>query len=463
MMKPFRQIFLAFFLLSAISLWSQVDTTSRQPVPAYGMSDIPDDSDTRMLTPPPVGGQPYPQLPTSQEQSNYLRGDVTFSSAYSDNALGATGSEVAPVSDASYSIWPTVSIDKISSRLHWSGTYAPGFTFYQHTSSRNQADQNASINFQYRLSPHVTFSARDRFQKSSSVFNQPDFNAAGIVSGGIQEPNLSLIAPLASQLTNFGNVGITYQFAANSMIGFSGTFANLHYLDPAEVQGLYDSSSQGGSAFYAFRFTKMHYIGVSYQHQRLLSYPVTGTNDTQTQALVLYYTLYVTPQCSISFFGGPQYAEIGPQFSTTASSPSPGSRTWHAEGGGSFSWQGRMSSMAISYSHMISSGGGLIEAAKTDNASASIVRQFSRSLRGSVTGGYVQNDIVALTSPIGSNGHTILGTALLQRQLGEHLEVAVGYTRLHQGYGTIGVLSTNPNTNRESVSISYQFSRPLGR
>ena len=35
-------------------------------------------------------------------------------------------------------------------------------------------DQNASINFQYRLSPHVTFSARDGFQKSSSVFNQPD-------------------------------------------------------------------------------------------------------------------------------------------------------------------------------------------------------------------------------------------------------------------------------------------------
>ena len=67
-----------------------------------------------------------------------------------------------------------MALDETTSRLHFILTYAPGFTFYQRESSLNEADQNASINFQYRLSPHVTFSARDGFQKSSSVFNQPD-------------------------------------------------------------------------------------------------------------------------------------------------------------------------------------------------------------------------------------------------------------------------------------------------
>ena len=42
-----------------------------------------------------------------------------------------------------------------------------------------------------------------------------------------------MIAPVTSQLNNSGNVGITYQFAANGMIGASGTFSNLHYLDSA--------------------------------------------------------------------------------------------------------------------------------------------------------------------------------------------------------------------------------------
>jgi hypothetical protein len=464
-MKPVEKICVGLLFVAAVPLWSQVDNSpiQSQPVAAYGTGSGTENTDTQMLVPPPVSGQSYPQAPTSQERSNYLRGGVTFSSAYSDNVLGTTGSNSAPVSEVSYSVFPTLALNETTTRLHWTLTYAPGFTFYQKTSSRNEADQNAAIDFQYRLSPHVTFSARDGFQKTSSVFNQPSLGTAGAVSGGIQEPNQSVIAPVASQLNNFGNVGITYQFAANGMIGASGTFTNLHYLDPAEVQGLFDSSSQGGSAFYAYRISKMHYIGVAYQYQRLLSYPAPGTNQTQTHSLLLLYTLYATPRFSISFFGGPQYADIGPQFSNTGSIPSSASQSWHPEAGGSLSWQGRISSLAVSYSHMVSSGGGLIGAVQTDSASASIRQQFSRTLSGSVTGGYAQNDVLAATPLASSNGHTVSGTASVQQLFGQHLNVQLGYTRLHQDYSTVAVLASTPNTNREFISISYQFSRPLGR
>ena len=247
------------------------------------------------------------------------------------------------------------------------------------------------------------------------------------------------------------------------MIGGSGTFTNLHYLDPAQVPGLYDSSSQGGSAFYTHRISKMHYIGVTYQYQRLLSYPAPGTNETQTHSLLFLYTLYATPRFSISFFGGPQYANVGPQYSATVSIPTPASQSWHPEAGGSLSWQGRLSSLAVSYSHMISGGGGLIGAVQMDSASASIRQQLSRTLSASVSGGYTQNNVLAATSLASSNGHTVSGTASVQQQFGQHLNVQLGYTRLHQNYSTVAVLASNPNTNREFVSISYQFSRPLGR
>ena len=81
-----------------------------------------------------------------------------------------------------------------------------------------------SIEFQYRLSPHVTFSARDSFQKSSNVFNQPDLSSARRVSGGSPGANFSVIAPIADRLSNAGNVGLTYQFSLNDMVGASGTF-----------------------------------------------------------------------------------------------------------------------------------------------------------------------------------------------------------------------------------------------
>jgi hypothetical protein len=458
-------------LLVAFPMWCQQPGTPDQTtVPIANPASNPDpssgsgpaNSEDRMVTPPAVSGQSYPTVSASQEHSNYLRGGVSFISAYSDNAMGPVNGH--PESDVSYSVAPTLAIDETTTRTHFVMTYAPGFTFYQRNSSLNEVDQNAAIDFQYRLSPHVTFSARDGFQKSSNVFNQPDLASAGAVSGGTQGGNFSVIAPIADRLSNTGNVGITYQFALNAMIGASGTFTNLHYPSPAEVPGLFDSESQGGSAFYAVRVSKVNYLGVTYQYQRLLSFPTPGTNETQTHAVLLFYTVYPTSRFSITVFGGPQYAELGPQYFENISTASPGSRSWNPEAGGSLSWQGHLTNLAVSYAHMISSGGGLIGAVQQDSANASIGQQLSKTLKAAVGGGYARNDVLGATPLISSsNGHTLSGTASLEQQFGQHLNIQLGYTRLHQNYGGVAILATTPDTNREFVSISYQFSRALGR
>jgi hypothetical protein len=475
-MKLFETISVGLVLLAAAPLWSQEE---QRPVPVPAAtgpigSDVSTNEDAdRMQTPPPVSSQSYPTSFTSGERSNYLHGGLAFTSAYTDNAVGPVNGH--PVSDVSYSVAPLLSLDETTTRLHFGLTYAPGFTFYQRESYLNEADQNASINLQYRLSPHITFSARDGFQKSSSVFNQPDLASAVAVSGSTQEGNFSVIAPIADHLTNSANVGITYQVAANSMIGAGGTFTNLHYPNQSEgpcplttpaticQQSLFDSESQGGLAFYSVRVSKINYFGATYQYQRLVSFPATGTNETQTHALLLFYTVYPTKRFSISVFGGPQYADNSPQFSVTGTTASPASQSWNPAAGGSLSWQGRLSSLAISYSHLISSGGGLIGAVRLDSVAASMRQQLLRNLSATVAGGYAENDLLTAAPQTSGNGHTVSGTASLQQQLGQHLNLQLGYTRLHQDYSTVAVLASTPNTNREFVSISYQFSRGLGR
>jgi hypothetical protein len=455
-------------LLVGVPVWAQTDNPPAQPpVPAMvgvdnsaAPADMynPDASGDRMMIPPPVSGQTYPVALSSAERSNYLRGGLSFTGAYSDNVLG-TLVNGHPVSDESYSIYPMVGLDKTTPRLHWLLSYAPGFTFYQHTSSRNQADQNASMEFQYRLSPHVTFSARDGFQKSSNVFNQPpDFSSGGVVSGGAQNPNFSVIAPVADMLSNTGSVGISYQFALNDMIGASGTFSRLHYLNPSQVTGLYDSSSQGGLAFYSRRVARGQYVGVTYAYERLLAYPTIGRNETQTHAALLFYTFApASSRFSISFFGGPQYSD------TVQPAPFPPIRSWTPAGGASLGWQGKLNSFALSYTHIISSGGGLVGAVQLDSATLSARQQITRTLSATVSGGYAQNDVIG--SPLlGLNsGHSISGTASLQQLIGQHVSVQLGYTRLHQNYSNVEVISATPDTNRVFVSISYQFSRALGR
>jgi hypothetical protein len=461
-MKLFQQICAGLLLLPSTPIWAQVEDSSTQSTTTNLVQPVANSSnvqDTPMLTPPPVSGHSYPTLSTSGERSNYLRGGIAFTGAYSDNTLGSINNGT-PVSDLSYSVGPFIELDISTSRLHSVLSYAPGFTFYQRTTSRNEADQDALIDLQYRMSPHVTLSARDQVLKSSNVFSQPNLAEAGAISGAAQQPNFSVIAPVADLFSNFGSVGISYQFGPNQMVGASGTFSNLHYLNPAQVPGLYDSVSQGGSAFYSLRISKLHYIGASYQYERLVSYPQVGQNETETHALFAFYTLHATSSLSFSLFGGPQHYELVQAPVPPLQIQAPIAAAWTPAAGASASWQGRLTNVALTYSHIISGGGGLVSAVKMDSASAAIQRQLTRRLSGSIAGGYSQNDILASTA---SSGHTVSGNVSLQQEVGQHINLHLGYMRLHQVYNNVAVLAVTPDTNREYISISYQFSRPLGR
>jgi hypothetical protein len=472
-MNRYQVISLALLTLVALPASSQVETTSQpgstaqqdsaaQPGSATpSVEPILDHPEDRMQAPPPVTGQKYSTAFTSEERANYLRYGVVFTPGYTDNALGGTSSH--PVSDVSYSVAPTVAIDQSTSRMNWVAAYAPGFTFYQRLSAHNEADENAALNFSYRLSPHVTFSAQDGFQKSSNVFNQPDFGSAGTVSGGTIVPNFSILPPVADRLSNSANTSLTYQFALNGMVGASGTFTNLHYPNPAQVPGLYDSASQAGSAFYSLRISQIHYLGVTYQYQRLVSYPTAGQNETQTHAVMLFYTLCPTSHFSMSFFGGPQYLDTVEPPVPPLNIAIPAVKAWTPAAGASLSWQGRRSSISLSYSHVISGGGGLIGAVHLDDGTVLVRQQLTKNLSGSIGGGYAENKIIGSSLASSENGHSLNGTASLQQQFGQHFNVQLGYTRLHQSYASIPVISSFPDTNREFISIAYQFSRPLGR
>jgi hypothetical protein len=407
-----------------------------------------------MLTPAPVSGEGYSMGFTSETRSNYLRGGLVFSSAYSSDVT--TGTNGQPISEVSYSIWPTIALDETRSRLHWVLTYSPGFTFYQKTSSLNQANQNLGVDLKYRLSPHVTLSLRDSFQKTSDILNQPPSDFVQPVSGGVFVPNNSVIAPFADMLNNTANASLTYQFAASAMVGASGTFTNLHYPNQSQVPGLSDSSSKGGSAFYSYRFSKMHYIGATYSYQMFLASPTLGQSETQVHSVSLFYTLYLKPTLSFSLFGGPQYSD-------TAQFGSPEAKAWSPSGGASMGWQGKLTSFAVSGSRAINNGGGLSGAVQSTSANASLHRQLTRTLSASIGASYASNAVLDALPTLNTSGHSISGNASVGRQFGQHLNLQLQFTRLHQSYSDVAALASIPDQNRESITISYQFLRPLGR
>lgn len=127
------------------------------------------------------------------------------------------------------------------------------------------------------------------------------------------------------------------------------------------------------------------------------------------------------------------------------------------------SWQGLLNSCAVSFIHTISGGSGLVGAVQMDDASTSLWQQITKSLSGTLSGGYVQNNVLGVSLFGSRSGHSISGTASLLQQFGQHVALQLGYTRLYQSYSSVAVLSSNPNTNREFITLSYQFARALGR
>jgi hypothetical protein len=408
-----------------------------------------------MQTPAPVSGAAYPTETGSEARSNYLGVGLRFLTAYVDNVI--PGSSTKPFSDFTYSISPTITFDQTTVRQHRTFTYSPDFTIYQRTSGLNAIDQSAAVNFQYRLSPHVAMNLRDSFSQSSNVFNQPDALLGGAISGSPQASPAGVIAPFASTITNAANAQVSYQFSRNGMIGGGGTFTELDYPNPAEAAGLNNSGSLGGSAFYNHRLSKTQYMGVTYQYSNDQAGPTTEQSKTQTHSLLFFYSVYLTQSFSLSFSGGPQYSQV-------AESLSPPSRSWTPSSTASMSWQRSRTNLAASYSRIVTGGGGLLGAFESTSASASARWQATRAWTIGASAGYVINkSITPLFSASGPGGHSISGTASIERPIGARFSAELGYTRLHESYGSVAVISEDPDSDRGYISISYQLKRPLGR
>jgi hypothetical protein len=436
------RVVLSLALLVTIPAGSQVSTS-------YGgvgltMTD-------QMQTPPPVNGQAYPMAVGAETRSNYLRGGLKFTTGYSDNVLGYN---VLPINDADYSIYSAIALDKTTSRVHLDLSYSPGFTVYQHTSSYNRTTQDLGANFRYRLSPHVEVTLQDGLLKTSNVLSQPYLVSEGAISGSAP-PLITVISPVADVLANVATAQLTYQFSRTGMIGAQGTFGNQDYLNQNEAQGLYDSSSRGGSAFYTHRLSRKHYIGATYQYSRIFVYPVNALSEIQTNTVLLFYTIYLTPTFSLSLSGGPQHFSI-------FQSPLPAYSSWQPTLTASMGWQGRHTNIVGSYSRTVSGGGGLVGAFQSTTAVASARRQLARTWNAGAAASYMTNDNLTPSYLLSTEegGHSFTATVSFQHQLSEHFQLEFGYVRLQQKYG--GIQAIAPSIDRGFGSVSYQFRRPLG-
>lgn len=419
------------------------------------LSPIPTQYQDQMAIPPPVSGLAYPALVGAENQPNLLQGGMTFTAGYIDNLYPGYG--VKPLAETTFSILPTFHLEQTTPLRHFSISYTPGFTFYQPTSELNEVDQSAILAYQVRLTPHSSFRINDDFRYSSISFGSTALGFGGTVSASAQPMTPGIIVPFAKQLTNEVDGQFVLQFSRNSMVGASGMATTLHYPDPSEVPGLYDSSSQGGSGFYSHRISGSQYIGAIYNFAQVFAYPSVVQSETRLQSPLAFYTIYPSKSLSLSALAGPQRYEV-------AASPLPATSSWAPLLSASVGWQSLHTSFAAGYSQAVTGGYGFAGAFHSKDANANTRWQVSRSWTLGADANYAINKTVnSLIFGDSLNGHTISGSATAARSISQRLSLILEYNRLHESYAGIAAIAGNPDSDRATVSLSWQIARPLGQ
>lgn len=403
-----------------------------------------------MLTPPPVSGQSYRIETGMEERSNYIRGGVGAGAGYIDNL--SPGSTTGQLGEKTINLQPSIQFDTRSARQHASALYSPNFTFYEPSSSLNQADHDASFTFQYRLNPRLNMDLSDMLVRSSTGFNQI---GNGGISGSAQTSGI--IVPFGSMFSNNASGGLSYQFSPHGMIGGSGNVGKLNYSGATQTAGLYNSNSHGGSGFYNHRLSAAQYLGGIYQYEQSIADSPVGQYETQTHTIDGFYTIYVSEAFSLSVSGGPQHY-LGEHTS------SPAAHAWTPSIAASMGWQSPHTSFAANFSRTVTGGGGLVGAFNSRSAGAMGRWQFSRMWNAGLDVNYWINKnatpLPGITSP---GGHTFITSLTLARALSRRTRAALRYDRIQNRYGGISSIATNPSSDRIMLSFTWQFERPIGR
>jgi hypothetical protein len=363
-------------------------------------------------------------------------------------------------------VMPNLSIIEATARTRWALNYNPGFIWNQRGSSQYQADHNLDFNSQYRVTERLTARIHENFVDESTSFNELNQNPLLPGTNVLSQPNPSVLAPLATQLVSTTNVDLIDQIGEATNIGTGGSFNKLSFQDrtggPAQ---LLNNESWGGNAFYSHYFTARQSLGVTYTFQNIATFGEI-LEHAQTQSMLLFYTVNLKPGVSLSLFSGPDHTIIKDQFEYDlgpVSIPiSQHQSMWLADEGVTFSWQGQQTSMRINLIHHVTDGAGGTGAVQLYSAVAGIRRQLSRAWTGDIGLNYDDNS--PLSHYFGNAFTDYVGSAGINRTIGEHFSVALSYGRYFQKFEAFGANGSNysANHNRAWISVSYHFSHPLG-
>lgn len=369
------------------------------------------------------------------------------------------------LSDIDYSFRPNFAVVQTFQRFDYGLTYSPGLDISEHGYFGNQFTNAFSGHFTWLLSKHSSFSVQENYILSTDPFQQYGSQPFATAPGPVVAPNPSVFLTNVRRTSNFSQAQYSYQPAQHTTLGLSGNYGLSHYGNTSSSPTnatLLGFQIVSGQAYVSQQITSRNQLGVQYSGQIL---KFQGANArTTTHSFSIFDQVRLTQNTSFTVYAGPQYSLIFNQaalnlgFAILEIPLRENTLSW--SGGAIFQMTRRRGAMILNYSHGVSDGGGVSGAVDLNAGSARFNWKLSPNWNAKMDLAAADNQLLGVKTGA-VELRTYSATVGFGRRIYRNVSMNLYFERLNQS-GDIAGLSTG-NHDLAGVSLSYDFSRPIGR
>src|SRR3989454_10616492 len=408
-------------------------------------------------------------LAGERSRTNMLMGSLNVANFYDNKGFSDNENRLG---DFSWSIQPQLILLGTRRHLRWSFGYSPTITVDQRLPVRDLFAHNLGLDFQYQATRRLTVRLRDSLRVETHLLDRlnpqpfiPEFSV-------LDRPNDSVLTPIARRIYQEAGLDLDYLVGPRSIVGISGNFSQNRFRslpDPTAVdKSLIDSQSEGARAFYSHHLSRRHSAGAMYQFQGL-SFK-QGDAGARVHTIFYIHSIALTPTQSLSLFVGPEFSRIQDQIVVTFDlflvvvqlKVKTFAAIHSLSGGATYEWHGKRTALRTTWVRRLNDGAGLFGASRFQSANGELRRQLARRWAAGLGVGYGSTSALGL-APSSAAYRALSVTGSVSYALAEHLAFGFRYARLHQ----IGQGNLLPNRlgdhDQFSVSLAYEFARPMGR
>jgi hypothetical protein len=400
----------------------------------------------------PLSGVQNPSLGTPETRHSYWVPGIQYSNAARSNSLNSTVN--SGWNSTSFISGDVSLLDAWNHSMLSANFSSGGYVSTDNVQGNGQYQQLAiAYEIDGRRWQVLLIDEFSHLPESSFGFGGPSGLSAPGVSGALAVPSLGLqntylpnqtvLTAIGPRYSNSSIVQLTYKLSPRGSITLGGIHGMLRFVNSGNV----NSDSEMFNVGYNYMASRKDTIGLTY---RFGAYHYPGTPQALGDHVAqLAYGRKITGKLALALAGGPEITTLRVPIGRWR-------QTISGSGSASLNYAFSRSSMALSYTHGVSGGSGVLSGANTDQVGTTWSTQLTRVWAGSLNFGYAKNrQVVAVSgSP---TFDTWLAGAGLGRQLGRTAHFALGYQVQIQGAAVGGT-----NYTSHQLFLSFQWhARPF--